>query len=72
MRTVEAVSTPLSSHVGIKRLHSVHNSMGDTAVHTDSGPRSRKTKCHNSKQLGGSVNCFKIMVLSSNCDIDHK
>ena len=56
----------------LKSSQNEHNSMGDTAVHTDSGTRSRETKCHNSKQLGGSVNCFIIMVLSSNFDIDHK
>ena len=56
----------------LKSSQNEHNSMGDTAAHTDSGTRSRETKCHNSKQLGGSVNCFIIMVLSSNCDIDHK
>ena len=28
-------------------LHNILNSMGDTAVHTDNGTRSRKTKCHN-------------------------
>ena len=51
------------------------NSMADTAVHTDSGTRSRKTKKQvllSLKRLGGSVNCFTIMAPSSNCVIDHK
>ena len=39
----------------LKSLHNVHNSMGDTAVHTDSSTRSRKTKSHNWKQLFLSV-----------------
>ena len=66
----------------LRSLQNKLNSMGDTAVHTESGPWSRKTKCHNWKQLrlswkrlgqlGGSVNCFTIMVFSSNCVIDHK
>ena len=51
-----------------KSLDNLLNSMGHTAVHTDSGTRSRYTKCRLSwKRLGGSVNCFAIMVLSSNC-----
>ena len=51
-----------------KSLHNPLNSMGHTAVHTDSGTRSRYTKCRLSwKWLGGSVNCFAIMVLSLNC-----
>ena len=28
----------------LKSLHSLHNSIGDTAVHTDIGTRSRKKK----------------------------
>ena len=51
-----------------KTLHNPLNFKGDTAVHTDRGTRSRYTKCGLSwKRLGGSVNCFAIMVLSSNC-----
>ena len=34
-----------------KSLQNPLNSIGDTAVRTDSGPRSRRTKCHNQKQL---------------------
>ena len=32
-----------------KSLQTVLNSTRDTAVHTDSGPRSRKMECHDQK-----------------------
>ena len=53
----------------LKSLQEFFSSMGDTAVHTDSGPRSRKTKWHNQRQLlkaaEGGVYRRAMMALSS-------
>ena len=64
----------------LNSLYNVLKCMGDTAVHIDSGPLSRKKKCQNQKQfrlrliwkqLGGALNRFAIMALISKWVADH-
>ena len=54
----------------LKWLQNLFSSIGDTVVHTESGPRSRKTKWHNQKQFlkaaEGGVYRRAMMALSSN------
>ena len=53
----------------LKSLQEFFSSMGDTAVHTDSGPRSHKAKWHDQSQLlkaaEGGVYRRAMMALSS-------
>ena len=46
----------------LKSLHNVLNSMEHTAIYTDSGPRSPKTKYHNQKHLRLTYNETHLTV----------
>ena len=48
----------------LKSLHNVLNSMEHTAIYTDSGPRSPKTKYHNHKHLRLTYNETHLTVAS--------
>ena len=58
----------------LKSLHNALNSMGDTAVHTDSGTRSRKLETASTELKAVRKFCelLTIVVPNSNCVIDHK
>ena len=63
--TKRKVDSKCPAILELKSLQEFFSSMGDTAVHTDSGPRSRKTKWQLLKAAEGGVYRRAMMALSS-------